>query len=275
MFFFSPLINQFIEKASRKTAKLFFLTGVILFCFISVFLGKDLFDTDWGYSFLWLSFLYALGAYLKKYKPWDAVKKRSLFLGYIIGSLVLLSFKLIERFLYSIPNPIANIMAPFFPTFFQYISPIVLFNAICLVLLFSKLEIRKNFFKKLISILSTVSFGVFLIHIKSPIREPLMQWFAFADTAPLYITIPLCFGIVIVQYLFCGAIDLIRKLLFDVCKVRNLCVWIEPKIKALILKILKIFKIDYSEVSAEPNPSATLPQIDTPLEATSDATSVE
>lgn len=48
--------------------------------------------------------------------------------------------------------------------FKKYINPIVLFQAISLLMFFSKLKIKSNFLKKLISFFTPLVFGVLLFH---------------------------------------------------------------------------------------------------------------
>jgi len=270
MFFFSPFLNKFVEHAPKSMVKICLLTCTLLFSFLSVFLKNDLFGVSWGYSFVWLSFLYTFGAYVKKYQPFKNVKKRFFLLGYIVGALCLLAIKILEWVFAAHPFTGSALIAEFFPFFINYNSPIVLFNALCLLFFFSRLNVKGKVLKKLISIFSSVVFGVFLIHIQAPLRDPLMAWFgSFTLDAPLYMTILVSVGIILAEFLLCGLVDYIRKLLFDLCRVRKLCTLIEYLAKRLTYKFFLLLKIDLLEKQpsqdsvAEPTSTASTDEAQT------------
>ena len=260
MFFFSPFINKFIEFAPKRTVKIALLTCFFLFSILSIFLKSDMFKIDWGYSFVWLSFLYAFGAYIKKYQPFQKIKKFTFLLGYILGGSILVLFKIIQWFLGAHPFTGSALIAEIFPFFINYNSPFVLFNALCLLFLFSRLNIKRKLPIKLISIFSSVVFGVFLIHIQAPLRDPLMNWFnTYTQSSPLPLTILVSFGVIVAEFLVCGFVDYIRKLLFDLFRIRKLCAFIEKIFKFLTIKFFLLFKIDLCEESKKEIPPSDTP----------------
>lgn len=218
LFLFMPFINSLLSHLSKLQHRKLIFTGIIAFCFIALFarfIGGDVFNVHGGYSFLWLAFMYIVGAYLKFY-PEDIEKysKKRCLSGYFICILCawcseLLINKIMGKTKYS-------------ALFISYISPFIVLGAICLFLFFLRLNINRG--KKFITQASSVSFGVYLI------SENTYVWNAFVkDKFIKYIDRPwylmICyvlFGAIII-YICCSFIDYIRKCLFSLLHIRSLC----------------------------------------------------
>jgi surface polysaccharide O-acyltransferase-like enzyme len=95
MFFFIPCMNFFINTAPKALAGKTVLAIIILFSILPVLFSNDMFKISDGYSMYWLSMMYIIGAYIKKYELNSKVKTGISLLGYFIFVIVTWGSKLI------------------------------------------------------------------------------------------------------------------------------------------------------------------------------------
>jgi surface polysaccharide O-acyltransferase-like enzyme len=88
MFFFIPFINYFVEKASKEMSRNLLWTIIILFSIIPTLFHNDVYKVDGGYSAFWLSMMYFIGAYIKKYGINTKINAKRCFIGYLICIIV-------------------------------------------------------------------------------------------------------------------------------------------------------------------------------------------
>ena len=67
LFFVMPCYNCMIEHMPRNQLRMILTVIVVLFSVVPTMIESDLFDLVGGYSFVWLSLLYILGGYFRKY----------------------------------------------------------------------------------------------------------------------------------------------------------------------------------------------------------------
>ena len=172
--------------------------------FFRVFASNDFFNRDIGntvngYSVLWLSILYLLGAYIKKYDI-KVERYSKTIIGYLLCVLITWGSKLIIEFY----------------TNMVFGTPRM--ETMC----FKKLKFTTRY-KKMISFFAPAAFGVYLFH-----REPLIWDFidnAFVPFAS-YSTVSMLFATLIsalLIWLIGSLIDKIRIQLFSVLKVKQHC----------------------------------------------------
>ncbi len=143
LFFAMPILNKFLFSISTEQAKRLLVFVVFLYSvygFIS-----DPFITNGGYSPIWLMVIYVIGVTVKRT---DFLTKTK--------TITLLFYLLISLFITWVSKIYFNT-----EVFVSYISPTILFDAIVLVVLFSRLKLSG----KLISKLSPLAFGVYLLQI--------------------------------------------------------------------------------------------------------------
>ena len=153
LFFAIPILNKFLFEIDDKTAKKAFLLFLFIFSIMGVI--NDSFQSNRGYSALWLMVLYCIGALAKKIKLLE--QKRSIVL-IIIWFLCILSTWSIHVFLG-------------IHKFTNYISPTILISGLMMVLLFSRMK-RKD---KIISKLSPFVLGVYLLQLNRVIWETIIK----------------------------------------------------------------------------------------------------
>ena len=241
MYLLLPLLNYGIQSLNIKIYRnlIIFLIGFYsLYNMIAIIFRKNnnLFLMN-GYSGMWLTILYIIGAYLGKY----IIKFQNehilihcifyIFI-YIFSSFISseIKFKLI-KIKSKIPN---NILI-------NYQSPIMLLQAISLIMLFSKINIQNKLLIKIISFLTPLNFSAQLLHsrifqTKMKIKIILFKWINNFNDNKFFFKI---YAISIIIYVVCVFIDCLRLILFKIIKIRELCLFIVNKTPQIIDKILR------------------------------------
>ena len=239
MYVLLPFINVGISSINRnfhKNTVIFFIFFYSIYYLISRIedLNQNFNFLINGYSSMWLLVLYIIGAYFGKYVIIDQNKTVIVFL------LNLLIFFFTTLFSSELHYKLTKSKNKKPKILISYISPIMVTQAISLVMIFAKLNIRNKILKKIISFLTPLTFSAKLIHTrlfntKLKIIKILFKWVFMFDPQLLFFKI-YCVGIMI--YFICICADYIRFLIFKILKVRELSLFIEKIIPKLINKIL-------------------------------------
>lgn len=165
VFFFIPYLNKLIENLDIQNIKRLLLKLIIIFSILPTIFFYDIFQTNSGYSALWLAILYLIGASIKKLNVKKINKKKLIGLYLLI---TILNWLIITLFDYFIHNEYLlnykNILMP-------YISPVMLFGAIILLLIFKNSEIKNKAIKNFIKFASPTVFGIYLFQENSIIKN--------------------------------------------------------------------------------------------------------
>ena len=235
LYLFIPFINLGINNLNRNTYKnliiLYFLFYSIYYIIGHSLLGKnnDFFYLQRGLSPLWLMTLYIVGAYYGKF---IIPEKKSLSLKNTIHLIII--YFLSSFFTSQIFLLFKN------DKYFCYISPSIVIQSISLVILFSKINIKRKCFIKIISFFSQFTYSAIFIHLRIMLPNiPLEQWFLkkVNTFSPDFFYIKI-YCVAIIIYFLCSIIDYFRLLLFNCLKIRELSIFIE-KIITLILNEIK------------------------------------
>lgn len=156
---------------------------------------------------IYLFYYYIIGAYIKLFGD-KLVDKKYYLVGFFISYLMIPMFSLIM-----IDFAVSNIFFSSDIWMFSYLHSIFVFvSAICLFLYFKNLNIKKS---KIINLLGSVSFGVYLFHEHPFVREFLFKKLFFAGNLALQPWFLLSSILIVVFiYLLGGSIDLIRQSIF-------------------------------------------------------------
>ena len=230
MFFFIPFLNKMLSELKQEDMKKLIYTLILIFSILPTVFYSDMASLKGGYSMLWLSALYLIGGYISKYKVWKTVKKRYFLIIYLISSAVTwLSFIVIAAvtnriFLHPVPEMYLV----------SYTSVTILINAVCLLLFFSRLQLKGTI--PLIRGFAPATLGVYLIH-THPMIFPAVMKNCFSGFAQ-YPVLQLCGAVLSVSMgicLICSVIDRLRLLLFDFMKVKEICILIENRLKFMLV----------------------------------------
>ena len=228
MYLILPFINEGIKNLKQKVMK-----NIIIFCFFFFsfyhIISKiiKIFEYNYlnnGYSTNWLIILYIIGAYFGKYVLKNKNNKTITyfifwFFIYFICSFFTLMFYLKKIKFKKIANNI----------FINYLSPTILFQAISLLMFFSKLDIENRLVQRIINNLNPLNFSVIMIHGRLfPYKKISSKIFfnLIKDYKGDFILTKICLLSILI-YIFSVLIDSLRLLLFRLLKIRNLCKLIE------------------------------------------------
>ena len=216
-----------VEKMDKKASIISIISNGFIFCvyaFLAMSIGGDIFGLASGYSFIWLAFLYFVGALIKKHD-----------LGIFIKGKELRSWVyLLLYFVFTLGNMVSGFVISWMKDFG---SPAVIYNysflfnflsSISLLMFFKNIKIKGNWF---INTLAKTSFGVYLVHEHLFIRKYFMtDKFAGLLNYNVFLMILLILVFVIAIYLICTIIEYLRQLLFSLCRIHRLTAKIDEKI---------------------------------------------
>ena len=241
MFFFIPFMNKVLETCDKKQ-----LTGLVVFSimFFSVFpliFEKDIFFTNNGYSVVWISILYMIGGYIRKYEIYKKISNLKCVVLYFAGVFITFGQKVIVEYVkLKLSGETVNEGA-----FIKYTSPTMVLCAISLLCLFAKVNFKDGM-KKVTAIFSPFAFSVYLIHTAPFVWSKVMKnrFIMFADFNPFGMVIAVLVTAVSI-FLLCSFIDFIRTQLFKLLKIKELSI----KIESFVTKLFdKKESVDKSEV---------------------------
>lgn len=183
LFFAMPVLNRFIDPLSPEAARKAMVIIIVLFSGIG--LPDDAFAMRGGYSALWLIVLYCMGGLAKKTNLFSKKKAFPLIVLYL--GLTTLAWGVYMLFKES--------------RLVSYIAPTMLFNALILVVLFSRIRIKGAIVGKL----SPLAFGVYLFQLNSVVwKDILKDSLRFIASKPL--AVGLCYVIFFSAVLFAAGL---------------------------------------------------------------------
>lgn len=229
IFFFLPLVDTAIEHLEKRQLQLALSGILVLLCVYPTARGIDVFRLLNGYHALWLLILYALGAYLNKYPPLKHLPGRAWALTYLISVVLSWGVLLLNNHLKA-TFPDADL---FLIDLIRYTSPTILLAAVSLLMLFSRLRTAVSF-RHAVTTLSSLTFGVYLIHDSVFIREHLISGrLASLSGETTLIMLPKVVLFALAVYGACSLIEFIRTLLFRGLRVRTLLDRLEAKCSSI------------------------------------------
>ena len=242
MYLLLPVINKGITILTKSELKLVVISIIGIFVFWRGYKNpnKDIFHLNGGFSVLWLLTLYITGAYIGKHRvDYTGIKKFifclnciflfgfSVYLYYISNNMELYDrngyyrekiFKLIRQMVTK-----------------NYDSMIKVMESISIALFLLQIKYNK-YISIIISFLARVAFGIYLIHVNPIIFTRVIP--SIFNNEPnnltLFSTIILFLGKASKIFFLCIFIDYIRLLLFNILRIRKICIVLEQ----LLWKIL-------------------------------------
>ena len=211
LYLLSPFLNQLLNAFDRRQFLGFLGLFFLLWCLIPTVEGNLLqsFAMFQDNHLMWFIFLYAVGAFLRRYPP-----RTSLSGGKLIG-LSLLCMLLV--FLSSIVLALLGTKKALFAQHALFLADLQMLPslaaAVLLFLGFSRLELGSS---RLINLVSSAVFGVYLIHDDSLVRPFLWHTlFRLADFADSPVFIPRSLLVVAAVFIACTLIELARLYLVE------------------------------------------------------------
>ena len=206
----SPFVNAAVRTLSESTLRKVFFVMIVIFSFFTSFCYSLNIITS--HSFTWIFLLYIMGAIMKKCHI-GAKLPSSIFIIGIIGC------NFFNWIVTWVGEKYVSGSDWYFTVLSDYISPTMIIQAICYLLLFRKIKASAGA-KRVIKFLSPLVFATFLIDahpviyrdVMAGIFTPATEWNVF-----LMILFLIGFGIVFVA--IACIIDKVRSLLFKLIRI--------------------------------------------------------
>ena len=231
LFVIMPLLNAAILHCGETTLRKLFVAIIIVFSLFEIFVKRFAFSN--GYSFIWITLLYVLGAIIKKcdvgknVRPWHAL------LGITVLWLITYFYKMYgaeAKFL------AVDVQKGLFVTYF---SPTVLGIAILFVVGASKLRFHKPS-RAVIGFFAPATFAVYLLNNHRYIWEYVMKdLFVYLSDASVLKMLATVIGFSAAFAVAAMLVDRLRILLFDLCRVNKLTGFIDKALDKCVSFIAK------------------------------------
>lgn len=234
MFLFLPIINNGIANLSKSELKLLIINIIGLFVILNDIINpkRDTFNLVQGHSILGLLIFYIIGAYIGKYCFYD-VKSKFLFSSACIIIFIssgFLTYKLnfdpLDELKSNYKTKIIIILKNI------YSIHIISFPTICQAISISLFLIQiktGKILNKIINYLGPLTFGAYLLHENILIRKNITEKLFKNDSSELALSsifIKILFRSLII-YIICFIIETFRNLIFNICRIKRLSLYIE------------------------------------------------
>ena len=217
LLFIKPLLDHFLDGLQGERLHLAAGTVLIVFSVLPTLRHTDPFGMNDGWSVAWLGMMYFIGGYLKKTKLPESISKGKAVLGFILSVMIAASSKFFIEAIVSGITGGERIAGGGY--LISLTSPVIIAEAVLLLSFFEKVTVSEPK-KKIVTLLSDASLGVYIIH-----QHPFIKHFIisdrFIDLADKSVVVLICGIILSAAAVFsCSAIvDIFRGWLF-----RKLCV---------------------------------------------------
>ncbi len=203
MLMLAPFLSLVLHKLDRKLYFRLLVLFSFLWCIIPTFAINTLYIKS--NNLLWFVYLYALAGYVKLHAPELSITGKM----YIWAAVVMYLLIEASAIVFDSLGTKWTICADHATYFAETQKLSVLFVSVCLLLGFRKLKIRQN---KWINIISSSTFGIYLIHDNDLIRKflwlDLFRNNSFSESAFL---IPVSLIAIAAVFAWCMFIELARK----------------------------------------------------------------
>ena len=228
VFFMIPYLNIFIKNCPKVDFFVFLCVLTLLLSILTTVGMRDYWGLRRGYGCFWLIYCYFIGAFIKN----NQINIKKNILIFCIFSSVVFLFGLNILSLAYKSKQISRI----FSHWMDYTSPLIILNAICVFLLFKDLNTSNGFLQKILVICSNSALSVFIIHAQGLVLDNII--YPFLPRRVKYNSLRffmLGFAAVILIFVYCIIVDIIRLQIEKLCKID----FVQKKISKGLDKILK------------------------------------
>lgn len=230
MFFFIPQMTFLLRNQPKEVLCRFIWIFFVLFSVLETipFLRQIASPVQFGFSALWLAYLYMLGGFIRLYGIKELLPDnrtiRKLYYRfnrqstpfYVYIACVTITF-ILYKYGHSVLIQILG-RAPSFKSLVSYNSPTILFSAVALLLFFSKLNITR--FTQFFYLAGQLAFSVYLIQNQTYIWQFLFKGaFKWVADLPIWL-LPLTLLLIPLSiHIVCSLLDYIRLCLFKILRL--------------------------------------------------------
>lgn len=238
MYLLSPLLNKFARSLTKRQFQCVLLLLFLQFsAWTNIFYYTSGMNIAEGVSIAWFLVIYLYGAYIRLHYVPDGKCGKWFLLGCGLTVLIPISRFVIEGILGAFGGGarfLEDLMWGY-SVFYHYNSMLALAGAIVLFVAFLNINLKEGMGTKVIKVLASASFGVYLIHDHYYIRETIwgiINPWAWLDD---WYTLPAMILTVISIYGICMVIEFIRQWAFKPVekKIKPVCDKVDAKLRKI------------------------------------------
>ena len=205
MYLIHPYLNRFLHSLSEREYQAYLLFALLLWSIVPTFTGTS-FQANALIEFV---LYYSIAGYIKLYGFHHKVSSKTwllLWMGFSV--LTYLSCVLLLEM-----GMKYDFFSGYSLHFYSRQSILTILRAVCFFMMFATMQIKPN---RLINMISSATFGVYLIHDSSEMRQYLwMDVFHNASFQDTLIIIPHSIAVILAVFVVCVLVDLFRKNLIE------------------------------------------------------------
>ncbi len=205
LYLISPFLNVLLNSFDRKIFQRFLTLLTFCWCIVPTLSGKLLESNN----LLWFIYLYSLAGYIRLCGVKTNIKGRT----YILLSFVLTILTWLSAVVFGILETKYSIIGDYDKSFYGAQCLPILIISLLLFVGFAKIEIG---YKRLINVISSATFGVYLIHDNEYVRPFLWKTvFKVATYSDSSLLIPYSLFVIAIVFVSCTLIELARIHIFE------------------------------------------------------------
>ena len=215
MSFLSPILNIIMNKLNKKQNTFLVIFGIVTLGVIRVLINPTGILMGAMLPFI---FLYIIGAYIKKYVE---IRPKELYMTKYI--LIATIITLLSIIIYSVSKKIDNdviiyLLNIIFNGIEEYNSLLGVLMSVYIFMKFKTITIKSKTFTKIISFIVPSIFSVYLIHENVNLKKVLWVNLGIMNFANSWLMIPYILLMIIIVFIACVVIDLIRRGIYYLLK---------------------------------------------------------
>ena len=243
MYLFLPVVNKGIENISKSQLKITVLSFILVFSVLPDYINpkSDIFHMNIGMSVIWHLIFFIVGSYFGKFKKDGNCFKKVIKI--IIYALIFyfstyLCIKLPEYPNYTYDNKQSlkslkyKVVIFLKSVFIQKRNSLsMILESISVILILINIHYNK-YIAKVITFIGPLTFGVYLIHEHSIVREKIIRNILkdYPRQLPLNTVYKIITYKALKVFVICIIIDYFRDILFRILQIRKICILIEKLI---------------------------------------------
>lgn len=215
MSFLSPILNIIMNKLNKKQNTFLVIFGIVTLGVIRILVNPTGILMGAMLPFI---FLYIIGAYIKKYVE---IRPKELYMTKYI--LIAVIITLLSIIIYSVAKRINNdviiyLLTIIFNGIEEYNSLLGVLMSVYIFMRFRTITIKSKTFTKIISFIVPSIFSVYLIHENVNLKKVLWVNLGIMNFANSWLMIPYILLMIIIVFIACVVIDLIRRGIYYLLK---------------------------------------------------------
>lgn len=219
MFFFTPFLNVMLNALDGRGRKMLLAAIFVFMSLLPTFRPLAVMPLAAGYSAVWLSALYLIGACVKLDKLYERAHVRFFVLVYFASVAIMLLWQAVYK-----RESVLLV---------NYLSPTVLACSIALLCAFCQLRVPDRL-AGTAKFLSSTSFGVYLIHVSPFIWSCFITGgFSFIGGLSPVLVLPCELGCAAAIYAACTLAEYLRQRLFELCRLDRLAAVVADRLDKL------------------------------------------